>query len=237
MNGPGYAVGGADGCPAGWILVTRAADGAISSRLCASAAELIDASRALDALAVDIPIGIPEAGARECDRATRTAIGARRSSVFPAPVRAALDATGYRDASDRSFAAHGKRLSQQAYNIIPKIRDVDRALRADARAAERVHEVHPELSFLLLNDGAPMSFAKKRAEGRDERRRLIEREFPGAFSEVRARWRSAQAKDDDLLDAFSALWSAGRIATGRVLALPQGVAPRDAVGLPMVIKG
>lgn len=215
----------------------RASDGAISSRLCADAAELIDAARALDAFAVDIPIGIPAAGARDCDRATRAAIGARRSSVFPAPVRAALDATGYRDASDRSFAAHGKRLSQQAFNIIPKIREIDLALRADAHAASRVHEVHPELSFMLLNDGAPMSFAKKLTEGRAERRRLIEREFPGAFATVRASWRSKQAKDDDILDAFAALWSAGRIAAGRALALPPGTAPRDPLGLPMVIKG
>lgn len=172
----------------------RAADGAISSRLCATAGELIDASRT-------------------------------------------LDATGYRDASDRSFAAHGQRLSQQAFNIIPKIREIDLALRADARAAARVHEVHPELSFLLLNDGAPMSFAKKRAEGRDERRRLIAREFPGAFAAVRARYRSAQAKDDDVLDAFAALWSAGRVASGRALALPAGTAPRDPLGLSMVING
>ena len=43
----------------------------------------------MGALAIDIPIGIPEAGARPADREARALLGPRRNSVFPAPVRAA----------------------------------------------------------------------------------------------------------------------------------------------------
>jgi predicted RNase H-like nuclease len=236
VSGRGPAIGGTDGCPRGWILVVRGTDGTIASHLCADAGELMSHARALAALAIDIPIGIPEAGARSCDVPARRALGVRGSSVFPAPVRAALGAVDYRDASDRSFAAHGKRLSKQAFNIIPKIREVDLALRADPGAAGRVHEVHPELSFMLLNGGEPMPASKRTADGRRDRRALIDREFPGAFAEVRARHARREAKDDDLLDAFAALWSAGRIERGLARAFPEGEPARDACGLPMVIK-
>ena len=236
MRHPGPAVGGADGCPGGWILVVRDASGGIGSRVCANAAELVGAADALVALAVDIPIGILDAGARVCDVPARAALGPRRNSVYPAPVRAAIDAADYRDASDRSFAAHGKRLSKQAFNIIPKIREMDLALRGDANVAARVHEVHPELSFMLLNDGVPMPFGKKSAEGRRDRQRSIAREFPNAFADVRARHARAEAKDDDILDAFAALWIADRIARGLALHFPEGESARDASGLPMVMK-
>lgn len=230
------AVGGADGCPPGWILVVRTAEGGVESHLCRSAGALFEVARSFAALAIDIPIGIPEAGARPADREARALLGARRSSVFPAPVRAALEATDYRDASERSFRAHGKRLSRQAYNIIPKIREIDRALRADPSAAARVHEVHPEVSFMLLNGGVPMPCAKKTAEGRAARLALVEREFAGAFAPVRERYLKKDAQDDDLLDAFAALWSAERIAAGLARSIPAGPPRLDPVGLPMRIE-
>ena len=109
-------------------------------------------------------------------------------------------------------------------------------MRGDAGAAARVHEVHPELSFMLMNGGAPMPFGKKSAEGRRDRERLIDRVFPHAFRAVRARHARAEAKDDDILDAFAALWSADRIARGLARHFPEGEPARDASGLPMVIK-
>lgn len=230
------AVGGADGCPPGWILVVRSADGAVEGQLCRSAAELFERAGELAALAIDIPIGIPEAGARPADREARALLGPRRNSVFPAPVRAALEATDYRDASERSFRAQGKRLSKQAYHLIPKIREIDAALRADARMAARVHEVHPEVSFTLLNDGVPMPAAKKSAEGRAARLALVEREFPGAFGAIRGRYPKKEMQDDDILDALAALWSAERIAAGRALTIPAGPRRFDPLGLPMTIQ-
>lgn len=41
---------------------------------------------------------------------------------------------------------------------MPKVREVDRALRADALLRDRVREVHPELSFRVLH-GAPLALA------------------------------------------------------------------------------
>ncbi|MFL5635521.1 MAG: DUF429 domain-containing protein, partial [Gemmatimonadaceae bacterium] len=41
------------------------------------------------------------------------------------------------------------------------------------------------------------------------------------------------AADDDILDAFAALWTAERVARGAAITLPHADPPMDSVGLPM----
>jgi predicted RNase H-like nuclease len=157
----------------------------------------------------------------------------RARSALPAPVRAALETTDYRDASGAS-RAQGKRLSNRR-TTIPKIREIDHALRAgehaDERVAARVHEVHPELSFLLLNDGAPMSFAKKRAEGRAAPR-LSSASSPAHRRDPRA-VSQEEMQDDDIRRARVA--ERGRIATGRADD-PRRPATVRPARLPMTIQ-
>jgi len=43
--------------------------------------------------AIDIPVGLPDTGSREADSVARKFIGPRASSVFPCPIRLALEAT------------------------------------------------------------------------------------------------------------------------------------------------
>lgn len=70
-------------------------------------------------LAIDIPIGLTAHGPRDCDILARKLLRApRASSVFPAPVRAVLGATTYQEATSRSEAACGQRMSQQAFGIL-----------------------------------------------------------------------------------------------------------------------
>src|SRR5690606_31915637 len=125
--------------------------------------ELVSVSQEFAVLAIDIPIGLTDDGPRPPDVAARALLGPRASSVFPAPVRATLNANSYEDACDLSFAARGKRLSKQSFAILPKIREVDELLRT--RSATEfpvpVHEVHPEVSFCYLNDGRPMVHPKR----------------------------------------------------------------------------
>ncbi len=228
------AVAGADGCPGGWIVV-RDTGGVVAAELVADAAGLVAVAHEVEALGVDIPMGLADHGPRACDVAARAFLGAgRASSVFPAPVRAALDATEYAEACTRSLAACGKKLTLQTWHIVARIRDMDRALRAARRMAERIHEVHPESSFHLWCGRAGLP-PKKTAEGRTARRSLVEAQWPGAWAATRATHPKALVRDDDLLDAFAALWSAHRIAAGTALRLPAEVA-RDAHGLPMVIQ-
>lgn len=223
-------IAGVDGCRAGWLAVIE--DG--SSRIFSTFAELI---AGLDAgtIAIDIPIGLTDAGPRECDLAARRILGPKRgSSVFPAPIRPALAAASYAEACAISRRVHGKALSAQGWGICRKIAEVDAALRARPELRERVVEVHPEVSFAQWN-GAPIVEGKKSLAGAARRRALVASHFgPEAFETVRRRYLRKEAASDDILDAFAALRTAERIARGEAVTIPTHP-PSDSAGLPMRI--
>jgi len=79
-----------------------------------------------------------------------------------------------------------------------------------------------------------MAHAKKKAEGHHQRLGLAEPRFPGAFAEIRCRYRRRAVADDDILDALACLWSAERIASGNHLHVGQP-GQIDASGIPMQI--
>jgi predicted RNase H-like nuclease len=231
----GGLAAGVDGCHAGWFCVMQCgAGGNVRWSVHPDATALLRQSPAPRVLAIDIPIGLPEMGPRECDREARRLIGPRRSSVFPAPIRAALAASSWREACAIRWSAEAKKVSQQAWNIVGKVRETDDALRADAALRRRVVEVHPEASFCFMNRGTPLCFGKKSAEGRAERLALLRRVFGDAVSRVLTEVGGRGAASDDVLDAFAALWTAERILAGRAVTLP-ATAPRDRFGLPMRI--
>ena len=110
-------------------------------------------------VAVDIPIGLPERagpGGRAAENAVRPLLGARQSSVFSVPSRAALAAADYGEACRIAFASSEppRKVSKQLFMLVPKIREVDACLRDDAEAAGRVFEVHPEVAFWRLTENA-----------------------------------------------------------------------------------
>ena len=187
-------------------------------------------------VALDMPIGLPESGARACDVAARRVLGPRRgSSVFPAPVRSVLAASSYEEACALHERADGRRLSRQAFHLLPKVREVDAALQADASLQDRVREVHPEVAFAYLT-GAPIAEKKRSREGRAVRTRAIESVWPGVVSVMRDALEGERGfAMDDLLDALVNAWSARRLRRGLAVRHPGGVTPRDAVGLPMEI--
>ena len=231
-------VAGVDGCRCGWFYTRRALDGpCLKSGVFQSAEELLASVRELAVLAIDIPIGLTEAGRRACDDDARKLLGwPRRNSVFPAPVRAALVARTREEASTITFAKDGRKVGTQAWAIYPKIREIDEALRALPPARRcRVVEVHPEVCFWAWQGGKPMLLSKKVREGRAKREQLVARHFGArVFAEARARFLKKDVASDDILDAFAALWTAERIARGEARCLPERP-PRDAVRLPMRI--
>jgi predicted RNase H-like nuclease len=79
-----------------------------------------------------------------------------------------------------------------------------------------------------------MPHAKKHPLGRAARLALVDGCFGDAYLEVRRRYRKADVADDDILDAFAALWTAERIVRSEAATLPEHP-PRDAHGLPMEI--
>jgi predicted RNase H-like nuclease len=226
------AAAGVDGCRGGWFVVLE--DRTVRWRILPSLSEVMEWLPPRAVVGIDMPIGLPPKGGRACDLLARLRLGPRRSAVFPAPVRPVLDAADYRDACRRRYRLEGRRMSLQAWNLVPKIRELDGALAAQPGLAARLREVHPELSFAELAGGRPMARPKRDPQGRAERQALLEAAFGAAPSEALA-WRRGRAcKPDDVLDAFAALWSARRIRSGRAIRLPDPP-DLDPLGLPMCI--
>jgi predicted RNase H-like nuclease len=224
---------GADGCPAGWAVVTAAeASGSLSLldvRTIPSFAALLEATSSCAALSVDIPIGLAEDGLRTADFQARERLGPRRSSVFPVPARLLLGAGSYPEANALSRSALGKGLPAQAYGIMAKIREADACLTPAMQG--RVVETHPEVSFWALAGEKPLAFPKRKAEGRALRLRLLDTAFG---PHVRDLTPPRGAAWDDLYDACVLAWTASHVANGTAVHLP--AAPqRDARGLRMEI--
>ncbi len=226
---------GVDGCPAGWYAVRLLPGGTdVEGRVHAGFAELLRVCPAPACVAVDMPIGLNEQGDRACDDAARRHLGARASSVFPAPLRGVLGAASQAQASARRRAIDGKGMSIQAYNILRKVEQVDAALRTSAADAQRVYEVHPEVCFQQMNDGQPLACGKKSAEGRALRVRLLAPHFPGQAERLLDEFPRRQVQADDVLDALACLWTAQRLVRSQAFSLP-AAPPRDACGLRMAI--
>ena len=227
---------GVDGCKAGWFLVFVDATAQIRSAVFPTPAELCEGLATADIAAVDVPIGLTDSGTRVCDQEARKVLRSpRASSVFSPPIRPVLLAETREDASAAQKQIDGRGIGAQAWGIFPKICEWDSYLRTHPQIAKRVFEVHPEVSFWALNAHRPMRHGKKSPEGRRERRDLLAREFGAhALDEARSRHIRREVADDDLHDAFVALWTAGRIHAGVAKYLPD-VRLHDSAGLPMAI--
>jgi predicted RNase H-like nuclease len=210
---------GVDGCPDGWVAVVLA-DDSVDVVHVTSIDGLDEIVPAGTVVAVDIPMWFPTAPPRRSEIAARSVLGAKRaSSIFPTPIRAAIDAPDHATANALSKERTGRGVSAQAYALTAKIREVD-AWRA--RTVLDVREVHPETSFAVLLDG-PAVHAKKTWSGTGERRRALAgvgidlTPFEG-----RALGRAAV---DDVVDAGVAAWTARRIVRGEALRLPEDADP------------
>ena len=230
---------GIDGCPGGWLALAQRARPGRSAELRAVVAPALDTLlatfEAVDVVGVDMPIGLSDSAPRHCDQLARQRLGARASSVFPAPLRPALVAATHAEASTLSREVGGKGISAQAWHLFDRVRELDEFLNERGEWRERLVEVHPELSFLALNGGEPLPASKHRIDGIYRRRGLIAGAFGmAAIQSVVSQLAGTRVKEDDMLDAFAALWSAQRVAAGKGESLPPDP-PRDARGLPMRI--
>jgi predicted RNase H-like nuclease len=205
---------GVDAARGGWIAVAledgRFVEAALERRFPALLERFADAV----AIGVDIPIGLPAPGEqRRADVEARRLVGARRSSVFFTPARAALEAATYSEA--RVIAPS---TSAQGWALRTAILDVDRVRDA------RVFEVHPEVSFAVLA-GKPLAFAKRTWNGQRERLRLLRR----AGIRIPDRLDAGLVPADDVVDAAVTAWSATRIARGEHVTIPEDPAPGEPV--------
>lgn len=228
---------GIDAGPGGWV-VARADAGL--GRVTFACLERLDelfreAAEGRLTAAIDLPIGLPENGARRCDIEARRRLGApRAASVFPPPCRAALAAEGFGAACTANRKACGRGVTRQMFELFPRLRHVDAWITPALQA--HVREAHPEVTFAVLSGGSGLRFPKTTAAGRKERLELL-RPFLGPLDLLDARRALGReaARPDDLLDAAACLVTALRVRQGRAVVLPDGPAERDARGLRMEI--
>ena len=168
-------------------------------------------------IAIDIPVGLPDAGRRSADVLARKELKGRWPSLFITPVRTAVQAAGYQDAAAENRRLAGEGLSRQAFALRAKILDVDQWLQAGSPAPVRVVEAHPELSFAAMA-GAPLRSRKSTWAGAVQRRTLLAQERIVLDGDLGLA--GEQAGVDDVLDAAAAAWTARRVSQGSARCLP-----------------
>src|SRR4051812_751663 len=201
---------GIDGCRGGWLAAC--VDGtAVTWRWTPSVAELL--ATQVDAIAVDMPIGLVEQGRRSCDVEARRLLGRQASSVFAAPVRPVLGCATYADARAVLAERGGASMSAQAFGIVRAVRELDAAL--SAADDRRVVEAHPELAFRAM--AGSVLAGKKTPTGRAERLAALAQTWPDVAALMAVA--PPPAAPDDALDALACAWVARRWARGEATLL------------------
>ena len=230
---------GVDGCRAGWVYVglNLSTSHAITG-VAPSFQSIMDIAAMTSMIVVDMPIGLADAGRRQCEAEARSLLKPlRHSSVFSSPRRPMLEFDRYETANAWGKAqCEGGGLSKQAWMITPKIREVDASISPTDQ--KRICEGHPEVAFFRLNGGQPCVFPKRIKKGQAERRALLLRhgvnELDRLYDEVRAD-AGAKVGLDDLYDASALALTAKARLNNQAVHLTGNA--RDARGLIMEIWG
>ena len=86
----------------------------------------------------------------------------------------------------------------------------------------KLYEVHPELSFMAMNDMKVIELGKKTDAGFKTRYKLVKKLFPKFdFEKIRANFKRGDVADDDILDAIAVLWSTQKIIANMASYVPK----------------
>lgn len=268
-----HRVVGLDGCRAGWIastfwLRTQPGDSAtfeishIEWNLLRARQDLLGVLQECREAWIDVPIGLASSAdentpKRACDLAVREALGSKRSSIFTPPIREVLEFDSYHEAMLRQHALIRSKCSIQAWNLTPKIRQID-ALWDELNHPEKwLHEAHPEWQFqcwaiamdaskqqrenlsLSLSDSNTSLASKKTAEGRRQRLAILTSQgFVDAttfYEDCLAQTKRKDVQPDDILDAMALALGCYQAINGAGRSFPEGPPPIDIKGRPMAI--
>lgn len=196
---------GLDACKYGWCGI-----GYINNELVygcfADLDELLRKHPDLDRILIDIPIGLTSKNFRRTiDALARTYLEKRKSSIFSPPCREALYVENYKKALAKNKEVEGKGISIQAYNIGPKIKEVDEWYNIKPQKLQ-VFEAHPELCFKTLNQNKDLEFSKHDKKGIEERKTIVfkqEKNLHKIFNYLMREYKRNQLKPDDILDAMA----------------------------------
>jgi predicted RNase H-like nuclease len=166
------------------------------------------------AIAVDIPIGLPETSPwRRADQEARKLV--HPSTVFPTFPRAVYECALHGDAVALCRERGWPGISRQSYGLWKRISEVE-------PYADLAHEVHPEVSFWKLNGEVRLAASKHTWNGFFERKHLLEHN--GVLIEDGL---PEDLPALDVLDAAAAAWTALRIAQGGHKTLPASPEPGE----------
>lgn len=198
---------GIDGCKFGWVAVQLELNGNFSISKHAHFFEIIERYPHASRYLVDMVIGL---GEKEIPRAVENLARQRlkpnrTSSVFTVPCRDAVYAKSYDEAKLINLKQFDKSISIQAWNIVPKIKEVDSFLQKNKKLQSKIWEAHPEICFAALNQGLPMHFKKSTIDGEEERISILQKKYKRAkeiYQNGLQNFLRKDVKKDDLLDAL-----------------------------------
>ncbi len=186
---------GVDGFSRGWVAAWIDDEGHHGRDYSAGLGRLfsLEHARAM----IDMPIGLPTLGHRECDLHARKLVG---PSVFLGTRRGIWEFPDQPSANEYYWRHEGPRMgiSCQLWNIRCKIKEVDDFITLERQRT--IGEAHPELIFWRLNKEAHLE-PKHSPAGREQRICILIKQ---GFHDIR-RWmnqrRGTGIGRDDLIDA------------------------------------
>ena len=202
---------GIDGCKYGWLVAQLQGNKNISFWLIESLDNINDINKKSSVIGIDIPLELHGKGTRMAEKEARVFLGSRASTIFSPPAIKTLNAKTYEDACRINYKEEGKKISKQTWYILNKIKEA-RKIYLDKASNKKLFEIHPELSFMAMNNMKVLSDSKKTIEGRKKRLKLINIYYPHFnFSQVREKFLRKDVADDDILDVIAVLWSTQKI--------------------------
>jgi predicted RNase H-like nuclease len=175
---------------------------------------------------IDIPIGLPKWGYRQCDLEAKKLVS---SSVFLGARWNVWTFGNYKEANKHYWALGDKGIAKQLWCIRDKLKEVNEAMTQQRQS--RLQETHPELVFWHLNNKADNNADlgnKKTDAGRRRRIALLKSHGLDRIEIwLGQRWGTAIGRDD-LIDACACALAA-REHNGSIPSTPQ----EDCRGLRM----
>ena len=213
---------GIDGCKAGWISSKMEEDHSLSFHIIENLEDDYLKQSNLSYIGIDIPLELALTGKRLAEIEARSLLKKRACTIFSPPTLNALRAKDYIDACEINFKECGKRISKQSWNLFPKIKEAQKFSKNNLISKLSVFEIHPELSFMAMNDMNLIEASKKTEIGKKIRIKLIQKFFPSfSFESVRNQYKKYQVHDDDILDSISIVWSTQRIVDNIAQSVPK----------------
>jgi predicted RNase H-like nuclease len=203
---------GLDGAKAGWVVVVLEDGHFVECHVVESFADVVADPATM--IGVDTPLGETTPGARAAEPAARSWLGPKHASVFTPPPLAAAVANSYDEAKRIAVERTGKKITKQAWYLLPKMLDVVDHWRSQP---DRIREVHPECSFRAMRGDALQS-GKKTWMGLAERLRTLR---DHGIDLIAGAHFATGVGSDDVVDAAAVAWTANRLARGEARSLPE----------------